>query len=114
MKNWSAFPLLLVLLSSCDKEDMINNEFRVVVESTSDISCSLPVIRFLDREAEVKSLTNSQTLTYNAYHLDPSLNILGNSLLVEFTQIVEEDLRPCLDIGISYPGISIQNARIAD
>ena len=93
---------------------MPHKEFRVIVESTSDISCSLPIIRFLDKEAEVKAQTGLETLTYNAYHLDNSLNVVGNSILVEFTEVRDEDLLACLAIGISYPGIAITNARLAN
>jgi len=54
MKIRLTFLLLLFLASSCEKEEMIYNEYRVVVESTSDISCGLPIITFLDKESEGK------------------------------------------------------------
>ena len=114
MKTYATLFLLLLLASSCYKDEMINNGFRVVVENKADISCRLPVIRFLNKEAEVKRRTKLESLTYNAYQLDNSLNIVGDTLIVEFTQVMDEDLRPCLAFGISYPGIAIVNARIAD
>ncbi|WP_057938310.1 hypothetical protein [Algoriphagus resistens] len=114
MKTRITLLLLLFWAVSCEKEDMIDKGFKIVVENNSDISCGLPVIRFLNKEAEVKALTDLKTLTYNAYHLDNSLNAVGNTLIVEFTQVMEEDLRACLAIGISYPGISIINARLTD
>lgn len=90
------------------------NEFRVVVENTADISCGLPIISFLDKEADVKQRTNRETLSYNAYSLDNSLNTAGNILLIEFTELSDQDIRVCNTLGIPYPGIKILSARIAD
>ncbi|MEP1956742.1 MAG: hypothetical protein ABJ333_15340 [Algoriphagus sp.] len=106
--------LLLLFLASCEKEETPINEFRVVVESTADISCGLPVIRFLDKESEVKRLTDFNTLSYNAYSLDNSLNTAGDTLIIQFIKLSDENFRICNRLGISYPGIKIVSARLAD
>ncbi|MFT5772907.1 MAG: hypothetical protein ACI9ZX_002311, partial [Algoriphagus sp.] len=51
--------MVCFLLLACEKEEpTIRNEFRVVVESTSDLACYLPVIRFLEKDARVKEQTD--------------------------------------------------------
>jgi hypothetical protein len=115
MKIRTKFLLIFILASSCEKEEpILGNEFRVVVESTSDLACYLPVIRFLDKEAQVKEQTNLETLTYNAISLDKALNVVGNTLIIEFTQVADTDLRVCNTLGIPIPKVSIVNARLAD
>lgn len=110
-----AFLLIFLFASSCEKEEpTIRNEFRVVVESTSDLACYLPVIRFLDKETEVKERTKLETLTYNAVSLDETLNKVGNLLIIEFTQVENKDLRICNTFGIPIPPVFIVNARISD
>jgi len=105
----------LFLVFSCEKEDVLaGNEFTVVVESKADLACSLPVIRFLDREDEVRKKTKLETLTYNAYHLESSLNVVGEELIIEFTELADEDMRVCNTLGITIPGLSIISARQAN
>jgi hypothetical protein len=103
------------LLLSCGNDEILpGNEFTVIVENTSDLACALPVIRFLDKEIEVKKKTKLETLTYNAYHLNNSLNVNGRKLIIEFTLVANEDMRACNTLGIGFPGISITNARFLD
>ena len=65
MKTRIIFLLGLFIAFSCEDESVLaDNEFTVVVESTADLACALPVIRFLDKEAEVKERTKLETLTY--------------------------------------------------
>lgn len=89
-------------------------EFTVRIESTSDISCGLPVILFLEKSDQVKEKTNEESLEYNAYGLDESLNVIGNELLITFGKVRDEDFRACRAIGIPYPAVSILNARLRD
>ena len=113
MKTRIIFLLGLFIAFSCEDESVLaDNEFPVVVESTADLACALPVIRFLDKEAEVKERTKLETLTYNAYHLDNSLNVTGAKLTVEFAEVQDEDLRACNTLGIGIPGLSILNGRL--
>ena len=113
MKTRTIFLLGFFLAFSCEDEDALaNNEFTVIVESTADLACALPVIRFLDKGAEVKKRTKLETLTYNAYHLDNTLNVTGEKLIVEFEDVKDEDLRVCNTLGIGIPGISIIKARL--
>jgi hypothetical protein len=115
MKLRITFLLVFIILSACEKEEpIIGSEFRVVVESTSDLICYLPVIRFLDKEAQVKDQTDLETLTYNAIRLDKALNVVGNILIIEFTQVADEELLVCNTSGIPIPGVSIVKARLAD
>jgi hypothetical protein len=115
MKLRITFLLVFIILSACEKEEpIIGSEFRVVVESTSDPICYLPVIRFLDKEAQVKDQTDLETLTYNAIRLDKALNVVGNILIIEFTQVADEELLVCNTLGIPIPGVSIVKARLAD
>ena len=115
MKLRITFLLVFIILSACEKEEpIIGSEFRVVVESTADLACRLPVIRFLDKETEVKERTNLETLTYTAVNLDNTLNVVGNNLIIEFRKVKDEELRICNTFGIMIPGVSIVNARLAD
>jgi hypothetical protein len=115
MKLRITFLLVFIILSACEKEEpIIGSEFRVVVEGTSDLACSLPVIRFLDNEAEVNERTNLETLTYNAINLDNSLNVVGNTLIIEFRKVKDEELRVCNHFRINISGVSIVKARLAD
>lgn len=111
--NLKYLAIIGVLFSfSCQEDlDPREREFAVVIEQTSDISCGLPVIRFLDREDEVKEKTLKKSLIYNAVNLEESLNVVGKELIIEFEEVQEKDFRPCLAIGIPYPGISIVKAR---
>ncbi|MFT7204815.1 MAG: hypothetical protein ACI8YP_003306 [Algoriphagus sp.] len=107
--------MVCFLLLACEKEEpTIRNEFRVVVESTSDLACYLPVIRFLEKDARVKEQTDLDTLTYNAVSLDEALNKVGNLLIIEFRKLKYEELRICNTFGIPIPGVLIVNARLAD
>jgi hypothetical protein len=114
MKTKLTFLLLILFASSCDKEGMPFKEFIVIVEATADVSCGLPVIRFLGKEAEVRQRTNLEALTYNAYSLDNSLNTAGILLYIEFTELSDQDFRACNTLGITYPGIKITSARPVD
>jgi len=105
---------ILLAFSCQDDPDPRKEEFAVIIEETNDISCGLPVIRFLDREEEVRGKTKKETLSYNAYGLEQSLNVEGNELIIEFGEVPEENFRACLAIGISYPGIAILKARLKD
>jgi hypothetical protein len=90
---------------SCQEDlDPREKEFEVVIEQTSDMSCGLPVIRFLDREDEVKEKTQRESLVYNAFNLEESLNEVGKELIIEFEEVQEKDFRICNHYGISYPG----------
>lgn len=115
MKTRIVFLLGLFVAFSCEDEAVIaDNEFTVVVESTADLACALPVIRFLDKEPDVKKRTKLETLTYNAYHLDDSLNANGNKLIIEFTEVQDEESRVCNTHGIAIPKISIVKARLTN
>ena len=115
MKIRLLFLIGLFATFSCENEDMLaGNEFIVVVESNADLACALPVNRFLDKGDEVKKRTKLETLTYNAYHLDNSLNVIGEELTIEFGEVKDEDLRACNTLGIGIPGISILKARLTN
>jgi hypothetical protein len=106
---------ILFFIFSCKNDEiLVSNEFTVIVESTADFTCYLPVIRFLDNEDEVKKRTGMETLTYNAYHLDSSLNVVGNTLTIDFTQVTDEDIRVCNTFGIPIPGIVIISERLTE
>jgi hypothetical protein len=105
--------LFLGALISCENDDILaHDEFLVIVDSESDLACSLPVIRFLDKVEKVKEKTSLETLTYNAHNLDSNLNITGTRLLVKFTETASEDFRVCNTLGIGYPWITIIEARL--
>ncbi len=109
------FGLLISIALSCDDDSMFgSNEFTVVVESTSDMACSLPIIRFTNKFEKVRRKTSLETLEYNVYHLDNSLNVVGAQLIIEFEDVALEDLRACKMFGIGYPGIAIIKARRAN
>jgi hypothetical protein len=115
MRIRTIFLLIFLIASSCEKEEpIIKNEFRVVVEDTRDLACYLPVIRFLDKEDQVKKQTDLETLTYSAINLDNSFNITGNILIIEFRKVKDEELRICNTLGIPFPGVFIVNTRLAD
>lgn len=97
---------------SCRDEQVIpNNEFTVIVENTNDPACHLPLIRFLEKENQVKKRTSYESLVYNAYFLDNNLNIVGKKLIIEFKDVDLKDLRVCNTMWIGYPGIAIVSAR---
>ena len=113
--------LLTVVLSSfftlisCDNNDIFaDDEFRVIIEDEKDIACSLPVITFLDNLEKVKEKTSLETLTYNAYQLDTSLNTKGTELIIRFTPTVPDDLKACNTLGIGYSWITVLEARLAN
>ena len=115
MKTRIVFLLGLFIAFSCEDEAVIaDKEFTVVVESTADLACALPVIRFLDKAPDVKKSTKLETLTYNAYHLDDSLDAIGNTLIIEFTGVQDEELRACNTFGIAIPAVSIVKARLTN
>lgn len=115
MKIRLLFLIGLLATFSCENEDTFaDNEFIVIVESTADLACALPVIRFLEKGEEVKKRTKLETLTYNAYHLDNSLNVTGEKLIIEFGEVRDEDLRACNTLGIGILGISILKARLTN
>jgi hypothetical protein len=104
--------LFIGALISCENDDILaDDEFLVIVDSESDLACSLPVIRFLDKAEKVKEKTSLETLTYNAHNLDDNLNVTGTMLLIKFKETVPEDFRACNTLGIGYPWITIVNAR---
>ena len=106
--------LFFAVLSTFGCQDNLvpGEEFMVRIESTSDISCGLPVILFLDKKDQVRAKTNDESMEYNAYGLDESLNVIGNELLITFGKVKEEDFRVCRTIGIPYPAVSILSARL--
>jgi hypothetical protein len=107
--------LVISLLFSCENEnDARDNEFTVIVESKSDFACGLPLIRFLGDQSRVQERTRMEVMTYNAYHLDNSLNIVGAKLIIEFEEVAHEDMRFCTTLGIGYPAVSIVKARMAN
>jgi len=107
--------LLIGVVLSCDDDSMSGrNEFTVIVESTSDMACSLPIIRFTNKFEKVRRKTSLETLEYNVYHLDNSLNVVGAQLIIEFKDVAPEDLRACKMFGIGYPAIAIIKARRAN
>jgi hypothetical protein len=115
MKTRIVILLGLLITFSCEDENTLaDNEFTVIIESTADLACALPVIRFLNKGAEVKQRTKLETLTYNAYNLDKSLNVSGEKLIIEFEEVQDEDLRVCNTLGIGIPGISIIKAQRKD
>jgi len=40
--------------------------------------------------------------------------VVGNILIIEFTQVADEELLVCNTSGIPIPGVSIVKARLAD
>lgn len=100
---------LIFFLLSCDDNDAVV-EFTVVVENTADIACALPLVRFKDNMLKVKGKTSVESLVYTAYHLDPSLNVQGAELIIEFKDVLPEDYRVCNTLGIFYPSIAIVKA----
>ena len=107
--------LLIGVVLSCDDDSMSgSNEFTVIVESTSDMACFLPIIRFTNKFEKVREKTSLETLVYNAYQLDNSLNVVGAQLIIEFEDVAPEDFRACNTLYIGYPGITIINARRAN
>ena len=102
--------LLFILLSCDDSETNTVEEFTVVVESTADLACALPLVRFKDSMLKVKGKTSVESLVYTAYQLDPSLNVQGAELIIEFKDVLPEDLRVCNTLGIFYPSIAIVTA----
>ena len=105
--------LFISLFLSCESQnDASENEFTVIVESKSDFACGLPLIRFLENQSRVQERTQLETMTYNVYHLDNSLNIVGTKLIIEFQEVASEDMQACNTMGIMYPAISIVKARL--
>ncbi len=110
----SRFILLIILigvLNSCEENAFDGEEFTVVVESQGDISCGLPVVRFVEKPDKVRAKTSMENLEYNVYNLSPNLVTTGNRLKIRFITTSEKDLRPCKAIGIWYPPITIITAR---
>ena len=106
------FGLFVSMTFSCDDTDSTNSdEFTVVVESTADLACGLPLIRFTGNFIQVRSKTSRESLVYNAYHLDHSLNVLGTRLVVRFEDVAVEDLVVCNMLGMGYPAVAIVSAR---
>lgn len=104
--------LFFSIVVSCQSDDTHpEDEFLVIVTDGGDISCSLPVIQFLDNFEKVKAKTSLETLTYNAYKLDDSLNIPGKKLIIRFILTPPEDHRACNTLGIFFPWITITEAR---
>lgn len=107
--------VLAFILISCENEKILPDiKFTVIVESESDLACSLPVIHFLDEPEKVKGITTLGTLTYVAYHLDNALNVAGTKLTIEITKVTDEDLQVCNTLGIAFPGVAIVTAQLAD
>ncbi len=105
--------LFLAALVSCENDDILtDDEFLVIVDSEGDVACGLPVIRFLDQAENVREKTSLETLTYNAHNLDNNLNVTGTTLLIKFKETVPEDFRACNTLGISFPWITITDARL--
>ena len=115
-KSSSKYLLFFAVLITfgCQDDLVPGEEFTVRIESTSDISCGLPVILFLEKSDQVRAKTNEESLEFNAYGLDESLNVNGNELLITFGKVKEEDFRVCRTIGIPYPAVSILSARLRD
>ena len=107
--------LLICVVISCEDDSVGgSNEFTVIVESTSDTACHLPVIRFTNKFENVKRKTSLETRVYNAYHLESSLSVVGAKLIIEFEDVALEDLRVCNMLGVGYAGIAITRARRAN
>ncbi len=104
--------LLLILSISCrDEEITPEEEFAVIIVSTSDFACRLPLIQFLEKEEKVKEKTSYESVVFNAYRLDNSLNEIGKKLIIRFDALGAKDFRVCNTMGINYPGIAIVSAR---
>lgn len=109
-----SFAFAVLFTFGCQEDLVPREEFTVKIESTSDISCGLPVILFLDKKDQVKAKTNEESLGYNVYGLDESLNVIGNELLITFGKVRDEDFRVCRTIGTPYPAVLILSARLRD
>ena len=105
------FGAIFSTICSCDDSELTADEFTVVVESTADFACSLPLIRFTDNIIKVKSKTLQESLVFNAYHLADSLNMMGATLIVQFEDVDPAAYRVCNTLGLGYPEITIVSAR---
>ncbi|OQY96381.1 MAG: hypothetical protein B6D37_02485 [Sphingobacteriales bacterium UTBCD1] len=110
---------LLVFLLSCKKG---NKEcdcvwpfqlyyLKAEVIQTSDLSCRRPVLSFSEDSLRIRSITGLKDLFYVCDELPASVNIVAEKLYVKVRKLKAGEFFACLDIGISYPGIKVLDAR---
>jgi hypothetical protein len=75
--------IILIFFVSCKKSEQ-EKWFEAKVINTSDLDCSKPVVKFLEKDSiEICSRTGLSALTYKTYSLEDKYNYRDNIILVK-------------------------------
>jgi hypothetical protein len=118
MKRLAIFATLVLAALGCDdSESTLNSdeEFTVVVVNSNDFTtCGLPLVNFTDKLDQIQDLTSSESTTFNAFQLREEFRVEGLKLRIKVRRTRDDELLPCRAWGISFPWVTVLDARIAN
>ena len=118
MKGTLILTILTLVALGCDDSESTSNsdgEFTVTVVNSNDFTtCGLPLISFTEKLNEIRQLSDSDVTIFNAFMLKEEFRIEGLKLKIKVRKTRDDELLPCLTMGISWPWVTVLEARIAN
>jgi len=107
---------ILLMVAGCDDNDSVFNpdeEFKATVVNAKDFTtCGLPLINFTEKLDKIRELTGSEATTFNAFQLKEEFQIEELKLIVKVRKTRDDELLPCLTLGVGWPWVTVLDARI--
>ena len=118
MKSSVILAILTLVVLGCDDDNSTLNsdeEFTVTVVNSNDFTaCGLPLINFTEKLDKIRDLTDREESTFNAFLLKEEFRIDGLKLKIKVRKTRDDELLPCLTLGIAWPWVTVLNARIVN
>jgi hypothetical protein len=112
--KYACSALISILISSFSCNKPLVEEYawlNATVSNTNDSDCGYPRLSFIEDSLKIRSITGEKFfLEFVTKGLPEELNIEGNKITVQLSNLKEEDAFFCTTRGISYPAIKIINA----
>jgi len=115
MKSAMIMLVLFVIIMGCEKEQTQQVYYlKATVIQTSDISCSRPLLDFSEDSSRIRSLTQSDVITFTVINLPTNYAVKNQKLYVNVTALQPSEEFPCNTLGLMYPRLKIVDAKPRD
>jgi len=118
MKSSVILAILTLVVLGCDDDNSTLNsdeEFTVTVVNSNDFTaCGLPLINFTEKLDKIRDLTDREESTFNAFLLKEEFRIDGLKLKIKVRKTRDDELLLSFTMGISWPWVTVLNARIVN
>jgi hypothetical protein len=107
-RYWGILLIVALTFQQCDDSGVkLSGAIRMRILEEHDVSCGLPLVEFYEGADKVKKITGSDAEFFVAHNLDQLLAVEGKEYKVAVRETENDELGPCLAIGIAYPWVTI-------